>query len=64
MYRNMTFTELFHTVFDESGQVKACGRDACLELIDRLERFTGDTFGDDKGRLILPDAYNTGQLYL
>lgn len=45
-------------IFDEDGQVKACGREACMELIRRLEIITGKRCGSlQTGMLDLPDAY-------
>ena len=38
----------YNIVFDEEGNVKACGRDACKELIRLCEEYTGikDKYGN------------------
>lgn len=40
------FTELYEQVFDETGNIKACGRDLCMQLIDYVEK----TFNIEVGR--------------
>lgn len=58
-YMIMPIADLYHTIFDEFGQVKPCGRDACQALIERLEDAYGTKgeFGDAKtGKLFVPVA--------
>ncbi len=53
-YHNMPFDDLFHIVFADDGSVNACGREACMEMIERL----GKEFGNlETGHLKLPDAF-------
>lgn len=63
-YMKMPFDELFHLVFTDSGCVKACGRDACQAMIERLEKAYGQkgTFGDaEHGNLTLPYAFTVAK---
>lgn len=54
-------TTLYERVFDDEGNVKACGRRACQELMMALERFVGTSCGDkENGYMNIPavkDAY-------
>lgn len=62
-YAKMPFSELFHTVFTDDGQVHACGRTACIAFMERMEDVTGlcGKYGDtDTGYLSMPHAYLEG----
>ena len=54
-------TTLYERVFDDEGNVKACGRKACQELMMALERFVGTSCDDkENGYMNIPavkDAY-------
>lgn len=39
--------ELYNRVFDENGNVRLCGREACEELIYALEEQTGIECGNE-----------------
>ena len=45
-------TTLYERVFDDEGNVKACGRRACQELMMALERFVGTSCGDKENGYI------------
>lgn len=59
-YMKMELEELINTVLDSNGNVKACGRDACIAFMERLEEslnYPEGSLGDrDTGRLIVPAA--------
>lgn len=70
---NMSFKELFHAVFTDSGQVKPCGRGACSALIERLNVMYLAAFGisyvslfgdAEHGFLKLPDAFEIAKQFL
>lgn len=51
-----SFKELYHEVIDENNNIKACGREKCLELIRLAHLITGglNTYGDSNtGRINL-----------
>ena len=33
-YMTMPFDKLFHTVFTDDGNVRACGRDVCIAFME------------------------------
>ena len=37
----------YNAVFDEDGQIKNCGRDACIELIVLMGKYTTQNVGDE-----------------
>jgi len=37
----------FNTVFDKNGQIKACGRDACMNLISLMKKYSSKNVGDE-----------------
>lgn len=39
--------ELYHMVFDNDQNIKACGRDVCKEFLAALHTETGESFGDE-----------------
>ena len=39
-------TRLYNEVFDENGNVKACGRQSCISLIKYMQNYTADNLGD------------------
>ena len=43
-----TLNELYNNVFDENGQIKICGRQACIDLITFMNKMTHskDNFGN------------------
>jgi hypothetical protein len=42
----------YNAVFDERGQIKNCGRDACIRLITLMKRYTSKNIGnEDTGTL-------------
>lgn len=62
-YMTMPFDKLFHTVFTDDGDVRACGRDVCIAFMKRMEQMTGlyGWYGNvDTGYLYMPDAYLEG----
>ena len=38
----------YDAVFDENGDVRACGRDACAKLISLMREFTSKNIGDEE----------------
>lgn len=44
------FKEQFNEVFNDKGEIKACGRDACKKLINLAEKLDkeGKPYGDHK----------------
>ncbi len=38
----------FNAVFGEKGEIKACGRDACIKLISLMKKHTSKNIGDIK----------------
>lgn len=43
----MSLNDLYDLVFDGNGSVRACGREACMALIERMSSdFKGVDFGD------------------
>ena len=38
--------DAYETVFDEDGNVKACGHAACLRLMHALKKFSGENLGN------------------
>ena len=38
----------YNAVFDEQNQIKACGRDACINLISLMKKCTSADVGDEK----------------
>ena len=52
------FIEKYHVVFDEDGNIKACGRYACMDLILACEKITGrkGDFGDPDTGYTKPEA--------
>lgn len=62
-YAKMPFSELFHTVFTDDGQVRACGRAVCIAFMECMEKVTGlsGKYGNtDMGYLSMPYAYLEG----
>ncbi len=41
---NPKFRELYEAVFGENGQIKACGRDACKDLINACSELDSLTY--------------------
>ena len=57
------FERLFTRVFDENNQIKRCGRDACIELIEYVENTYNIEVGREKqgiidNRELIIDLYN------
>ena len=52
------FIEKYNAVFDEEGKIKACGRYACMALINACEEITGrkGDFGDPETGYTKPEA--------
>lgn len=50
--------ELYNRVFDENGEIKLCGREACKELIRACEEMTGEVgkFGSTETGFMEPEA--------
>lgn len=63
---NLTIKEAYEAVFDEQGYMKACGREACIRLIEACEAKDQQTyFGDKKtGKLCLSNLDVIVRLYL
>ena len=41
------FEREYQAVFDENDEIKACGRNACIVLMQKMEEvFPGETFGN------------------
>ncbi len=38
----------FNAVFGEKGEIKSCGRDACIKLISLMKKYTSKNIGDIK----------------
>lgn len=38
----------FDAVFDDEGQIKACGRFACMDLISLMKKHSSKDVGDEK----------------
>ena len=52
---NSMITELklaYEPVFDENGQIKACGRHACMYLIRVMKKYTSENVGDEETGII------------
>ena len=42
----------FYAVFDKDRQIKACGRDACIHLINLMKNYSSENVGDEStGRI-------------
>jgi hypothetical protein len=54
----MDMAKLYERVFDNEGNIKACGREACKELILACEAKTGEVgkYGDSETGWMNPDA--------
>lgn len=39
-------TELYNKVFDEGGNVRLCGRQACIDLMAELSKYTDAPLGN------------------
>lgn len=39
--------DLYCAVFDEKGEIKLCGRDACKRLIIEMKKYTSIDVGDE-----------------
>lgn len=52
------FVEKYNRVFDSDGNIKACGRYACMALITACEEITGrkGDFGDPETGYTKPEA--------
>ncbi len=37
----------FDKVFDEKGEIRACGRAACMYLISLMNRYSSENVGDE-----------------
>jgi len=37
----------YNAVFDEAGQIRACGRAACIHLINVMKGFSSENVGDE-----------------
>lgn len=54
------FFKLYHQVFDENGEIKACGRDTCFALIvvaDEVE--PGISHGDTHHNRVYPERMHS-----
>lgn len=49
-------TRLYNAVFDENGNVKACGRQSCIRLIKYMQNYTVDNLGDQTTGFMNVDA--------
>ncbi len=38
----------FEAVFDEMDQIRSCGKDACIQLIKAMQKYTKEDVGDDR----------------
>ena len=36
----------YNAVFDENGEIKACGRDACVNFISLMKKYSSKNIGD------------------
>ena len=45
----------FDTVFDDAGQIKACGRNACIDLITLMGKYSTEDVGDETTGNIKPE---------
>lgn len=44
---NVSFEIEYNRVFDENGEIRICGREACKALMAKMEEcFPGETFGN------------------
>jgi hypothetical protein len=48
--------QAFNVVFDEKGQVKNCGRDACSRLIHLIKRYSSKNVGDESKGILNVDV--------
>ncbi|MBR4633729.1 hypothetical protein IKO50_01895 [bacterium] len=46
----------FNAVFDEKGQVKNCGRDACSRLIQLMKKYSSENVGDESKGILNVDV--------
>jgi hypothetical protein len=61
----MTIEELYAKVFDEQGNVKACGRGRCQELMTALEQVVKEPCGDkENGYMNIPKVKEAYKIYL
>ena len=44
---NSELTKAYDAVFDENGQIKTCGRTACINLIVLMRNYTTEDVGDE-----------------
>ena len=52
-----TLEEKYKKVFDKDGNIKACGRNTCIDLIKGLEEeYPGVDFGNNKTGFLNVDA--------
>lgn len=58
--------EAYEEVFNEDGTMKACGREACIKLIEACEEKDRETYFGDKlnGKICLCNIDMIRQLYL
>ena len=48
--KEQEFNELsvaFNAVFDKNGQIKACGRNTCMNLISLMKKYSSEDVGDE-----------------
>ncbi len=49
----------FDAVFDNEGQIKACGRYACMNLINLMKKYSSEDVGDEEtGRINIETMKN------
>ena len=63
---NLSIKEAYEAVFNEDGTMKACGREACIRLIEACEAKDRETcFGNKKtGEICLSNIPIIKRLYL
>lgn len=42
----------YEPVFDENGQIRSCGRHACIYLIQVMKKYTSENVGDEETGMI------------
>lgn len=63
---NLKIKEAYEAVFDENGNIKVCGRTACINLIEACEEEDQETyFGNKKTGVLCENNYERmKELYL
>ena len=46
----------YSAVFDENGHMKACGRNACIKLINLMSNYTSEDVGNENTGILKIDA--------